>query len=297
MQAQADLAQLPVDVYPSPHATALGAAACARLALDPALDRRRTPSAAWTAAATYRAATGPPTGPPSILARWHALRNRFWHRRSQRLHERHRSMYDVVVVGAGIVGLRDRPRARRHHLSVALLEARDDVGDGTSKANTAILHTGFDATPGTLESRLVARGYDLLGDYAAADGIPVERTGALLVAWTDEQLEALPGLQDKAERNGYHALRDRRCRRGLPPGARPRPRRAGRPDGARRVDHLHLDHQPGPRHRRGQPRRHTAARRTGSTGVGRRRRTHHAAHHPRRGHGRWVVNAAGPGRR
>ena len=87
---------------------------------------------------------------------------------------------------------------------MTLVEARDDVGDGTSKANTALLHTGFDATPDTLESRLVARGYDLLGDYAEQTGIPVERTGALLVAWTDEELDALPGLKDKAERNGYH---------------------------------------------------------------------------------------------
>ena len=88
---------------------------------------------------------------------------------------------------------------------MTLVEGRDDVGDGTSKANTALLHTGFDATPGTLESRLVARGYDLLGEYAERVGIPVERTGALLVAWTDEERDALPKLKDKAERNGYHA--------------------------------------------------------------------------------------------
>jgi glycerol-3-phosphate dehydrogenase len=88
---------------------------------------------------------------------------------------------------------------------VALVEARSDVGDGTSKANTAILHTGFDASPGTLESRLVARGYHLLGEYAEATGIPVERTGAVLVAWNDEELAVLPGLKEKAEANGYHA--------------------------------------------------------------------------------------------
>lgn len=88
---------------------------------------------------------------------------------------------------------------------MTLVEGRDDVGDGTSKANTALLHTGFDATPGTLESRLVARGYDLLGEYAEQVGIPVERTGALLVAWTDEERDALPRLRDKAERNGYQA--------------------------------------------------------------------------------------------
>lgn len=110
---------------------------------------------------------------------------------------------DVVVVGAGIVGCAIARALAGTHLTVTLVEARDDVGDGTSKANTALLHTGFDATPDTLESRLVARGYDLLGAYAEQTGIPVERTGAMLVAWTEEEADALPGLMVKAERNGY----------------------------------------------------------------------------------------------
>src|SRR4051812_21521918 len=97
--------------------------------------------------------------------------------------------YDVVVIGAGIVGSAIARELGGRRLSVALMEARDDVGDGTSKANTAILHTGFDAKPGTLESRLVRRGYALLSEYATATGIPVERTGAILVAWDDEQLD------------------------------------------------------------------------------------------------------------
>ncbi|NKZ11607.1 NAD(P)/FAD-dependent oxidoreductase [Mycolicibacterium septicum DSM 44393] len=112
--------------------------------------------------------------------------------------------FDVVVIGAGIVGSAIARELSGYQLSVALLEARDDVGDGTSKANTAILHTGFDAKPGTLESTMVSRGYELLSDYAAHTGIPVEHTGAILVAWDDEQLDALPGLKDKAEANGYH---------------------------------------------------------------------------------------------
>ena len=111
--------------------------------------------------------------------------------------------YDFVVLGAGIVGSAIARALGGYRHRVALIEARDDVGDGTSKANTAILHTGFDAKPGTLESRMVARGYTLLGDYAARTGIPVERTGALLVAWTDEELAALPGLRAKAIDNGY----------------------------------------------------------------------------------------------
>ncbi|MFV8162086.1 NAD(P)/FAD-dependent oxidoreductase [Mycobacterium sp. 134] len=112
--------------------------------------------------------------------------------------------FDVVVIGAGIVGSAIARELSGYQLSVALLEARDDVGDGTSKANTAILHTGFDAKPGTLESTMVSRGYELLSDYAAHTGIPVEHTGAILVAWDDEQLDALPGLKEKAEANGYH---------------------------------------------------------------------------------------------
>jgi glycerol-3-phosphate dehydrogenase len=115
-----------------------------------------------------------------------------------------RQVFDVAVIGAGIVGAAIARDLAGTALSVAVIEARSDVGDVTSKANTALLHTGYDATPGTLESRLVARGYQLLGDYAAQTGIPVERTGAILVAWTAEELQALPALADKAERNGYH---------------------------------------------------------------------------------------------
>ena len=72
--------------------------------------------------------------------------------------------YDVVVVGGGIVGCAVARELSGlaldgEPLRVALVESRGDVGDATSKANTAILHTGFDATPGSLEASLVRRGY------------------------------------------------------------------------------------------------------------------------------------------
>jgi glycerol-3-phosphate dehydrogenase len=89
-----------------------------------------------------------------------------------------------------------------------LLEAGRDVGAGTSKANTALLHTGFDAKPGTLEARLVRRGYELLSAYAPRAGIPVAAIGALLVAWDDEQLAAFPGIVERARANGYDAIRE-----------------------------------------------------------------------------------------
>src|SRR5215218_3866029 len=115
---------------------------------------------------------------------------------------------DVVIVGAGVVGAAIARELSRYELDVTLLEAGPDVGAGTSKANTALLHTGFDAKPDTLEARLVARGYELLGEYAERVGIPVERTGALLVAWNDEQLAELPGILERARANGSTDLRE-----------------------------------------------------------------------------------------
>lgn len=114
-------------------------------------------------------------------------------------------MFDVVVIGAGVVGCAVARELSGLCMSVALIEARGDIGDATSKANTAILHTGFDCVPGSLESAMVARGYRLLGDYAPTVGIPIEGTGALLVAWSKEELDILPKLAAKARENGYDA--------------------------------------------------------------------------------------------
>ena len=75
---------------------------------------------------------------------------------------------DVVVIGAGVVGTAIARTLARYRLDLVLVDAAPDVGTGTSKANTAILHTGFDAKPGTLESRLLSRGSALLRSYAAA---------------------------------------------------------------------------------------------------------------------------------
>lgn len=114
---------------------------------------------------------------------------------------------DVVIIGAGVVGTAIARTLGQYDLSCVLVEAGNDVGTGTTKANTAILHTGFDAVPGTLESRLVRRGAQLLAAYAGQAGIPLERTGALLIAWSPEQEAAFAGIQDKARRNGYTAIR------------------------------------------------------------------------------------------
>jgi glycerol-3-phosphate dehydrogenase len=115
--------------------------------------------------------------------------------------------WDVAIIGGGVVGTAIARELAGYQLRCVLLESADDVGAGTSKANTAILHTGFDATPGTLESRLVARGSALLREYAERAGIAVERTGALLVAWTAEQAGHLDAIAGKSRANGYTGIR------------------------------------------------------------------------------------------
>ena len=111
--------------------------------------------------------------------------------------------YDVVVIGAGVVGTAIGRQLARYRLRTVLLERANDVGTGTSKANTAIVHTGFDTRPGSLESSLVRRGHELLRSYARASGIALEETGAVLVAWNAEQAARLDDVLAKARANGY----------------------------------------------------------------------------------------------
>jgi glycerol-3-phosphate dehydrogenase len=112
-------------------------------------------------------------------------------------------IFDVAIIGAGVVGSAIARELAGTSLNAALVEAKNDVCDVTSKANTGLLCTGFDATPGSLEGILVRRGHALMLDYAARTGIAVEHTGAILVAWTQEELDALPGMKATAVENGY----------------------------------------------------------------------------------------------
>jgi len=114
--------------------------------------------------------------------------------------------YDVAIIGAGDVGAAVARELARFELRVVLID-RGDVGAATSKANTAILHTGFDAKPGTREATFVARGHDLLIGYAEEVGIPLERTGALLVGWSEEQIARLPAIAENAASCGYERVR------------------------------------------------------------------------------------------
>ncbi len=110
--------------------------------------------------------------------------------------------FDVAIVGAGIVGCAVARRFTLDGARVIVLEKAADVLDGASKANSAILHTGFDAPSGSLEQACIARGYREFLDIHAALGLPVLKTGALVLAWTKAQLDRLPTLVEKAHANG-----------------------------------------------------------------------------------------------
>ncbi len=112
-------------------------------------------------------------------------------------------IFDVAIIGAGVVGSAIAREFAKHDLTLCLIDATADVGEATSKSNTAILHTGFDMTPGSLEAKLVSQGYQLLKAYAAQVNIAVEKLGGLLVAWSDEEVANLPKLKEKAIANGY----------------------------------------------------------------------------------------------
>ena len=110
--------------------------------------------------------------------------------------------FDVAVIGAGAVGTAIARELSRYDLDIVLLEAHSDVGMGTSKASTAIWHTGYDAIPGSLESKILKRSYPLLEEFMTQVGSPFERIGGVLIAWNEEQLHTLPKLLEKAIQNG-----------------------------------------------------------------------------------------------
>lgn len=116
------------------------------------------------------------------------------------------AIFDVAIIGAGVVGSAIARAMSFFDLRVALVEAGDDVGTGTSKANSAILHTGFDAPIGSLEARLVSRGHSLLTEYASQVGIPLVKTGATLVAWARDDGRSLDRIESAARENGYRSI-------------------------------------------------------------------------------------------
>lgn len=108
---------------------------------------------------------------------------------------------DVVIIGAGAVGCAIARELSRYQLDVTVVEKNEDVGGDASKSNSAIIHTGYDASPGTLESQLVVAANPMYDQLTRDLDIPFKRVGAILPAITEEQYEKLPEIKHKAFMN------------------------------------------------------------------------------------------------
>ena len=97
----------------------------------------------------------------------------------------------VVVVGGGVIGCAVLREFARRGIPGILLEAEPDVGEGASKANSAILHTGFDSKPGTIESRMLRRAAELWPTALEELNVPFLPLGALMLAHTPEDARRL----------------------------------------------------------------------------------------------------------
>src|SRR5688572_29021323 len=114
--------------------------------------------------------------------------------------------FDIAVVGAGVVGTAIARDLSRYELKVALLEANPDFGDESSKGNSALMTEGHDTPAGTLERQLVVRGYKRYMAEAPALGLPIRKTGALMLAWTPEQRTTVERLTEEAHADGFADL-------------------------------------------------------------------------------------------
>ena len=112
------------------------------------------------------------------------------------------TVFDVAIIGAGVVGCAVARRFVLEGARVVIIEKAADVLDGASKANSAILHTGFDAPPGSLEQKCIANGYREYLKIHKQLGLPLLKSSALVLAWDDEQEQKLEGLIAKAHKNG-----------------------------------------------------------------------------------------------
>lgn len=108
---------------------------------------------------------------------------------------------NVVVIGAGAVGCAVARELSRYDVSVVVVDKNEDVGGDASKSNSAIIHTGYDASPDTLESQLVVAANPMYDTLAAELDVPFRRIGGILPAFNDEQFAKLPSILEKAFRN------------------------------------------------------------------------------------------------
>ena len=116
-------------------------------------------------------------------------------------------MYDVIIIGAGVTGAAVARELSRYDISTCVLEKCEDVCEGTSKANSAIIHAGFDAAEGTLMAKLNVRGNEMMDDLSRDLDIPFKRNGSMVVCIHKEALGGLKELYDRGIKNGVKGLK------------------------------------------------------------------------------------------
>ena len=116
-------------------------------------------------------------------------------------------MYDVIVIGAGVTGCAVARELSRYNASVCVLEKCEDVCEGTSKANSAIIHAGFDAAEGSLMAKLNVRGNEMMDELCEDLDIPFKRNGSMVVCIHKEALNGLNTLYERGVKNGVKGLK------------------------------------------------------------------------------------------
>ena len=111
-------------------------------------------------------------------------------------------MYDVAIIGAGVVGSMICRELMRYRLDVCLIERGNDVAVGQSKANSAIVHAGYDAMTGTLKAKLNVRGSEMMANVASELGVKYKNNGALIIGYSDADDEKLDKLLKRGQANG-----------------------------------------------------------------------------------------------
>ncbi len=116
-------------------------------------------------------------------------------------------MYDIIIIGAGVTGSSVARELSRYNANICVLEKGEDVCTGTSKANSAIVHAGFDAAEGSMMAKMNVRGNDMMTQLAEDLDIPFKRNGAMVVCIHKEALDGLKTLYDRGIANGVKELR------------------------------------------------------------------------------------------
>lgn len=116
-------------------------------------------------------------------------------------------MEDIVIIGAGVTGCAIARELARYDIDITLVEKEEDVACGTSKANSAVVHAGFDAEPGTLKAKFNVIGNRLYPELCKELDVPFKMNGSLVVAVNDEEVQVLCELLERGKINGVNPLR------------------------------------------------------------------------------------------